>query len=174
MHRHQLDGAPDGSAASAPGCLKTLVPVYRPAPHSAPLAGDDLVLDLVDVDGPRDDVRAVKLVLPPVRATFTVAARAGPMPFSVWNSSAEAEFRSISGFVALQAAGRGSGRAPMGSDAPGCWGVPPCLIKRQLGGLDDPDGVGLEANRSSEFVRGAIPSPHAVLPTLAPYPLCRP
>jgi hypothetical protein len=44
----------------------------------------------------------------------------------------------------------------MGSDAPGCWGVPPCLIKRQLGGLDDPDGVGLEANNLSNVLGTAV------------------
>ena len=35
-------------------------------------------------------------------------------------------------------------------------GVPPCLIKRQLGGLDDPDGVGLEANNLSNVLGTAV------------------
>jgi hypothetical protein len=44
------------------------------------LAGDDLVLDVL-VDGSRDDVPAVKLVLAPVRAAFQIAAApADPTP----------------------------------------------------------------------------------------------
>jgi hypothetical protein len=79
------------------------------------LAGGDLVLDVL-VDGWRDDVLAVELVLPLTIA----AARAGPMPFCVCSSSTDAVSRSITGCAApARCSGGVAKEAPPGAAVEG-------------------------------------------------------